>query len=490
MIFNSLAFVAFFVGSLAAYWGAPRRWQNLVLLAASYVFYGWVHPWWLLLILATTIVDYFAAREMTARPAWRRACLWLAVAANVGLLGFYKYSDFFVDNVAAAAGLFGWAIPRPALQVALPVGISFYTFQAMGYVIDVYWRRAPARTRFVDVAAFVAFFPNLLAGPIMRATNLLPQFEQERRFSPPAARDAALLIVWGLFKKLVIADNVGIFANKVFALKAPEFYLLWAGVFAFTVQIYADFSAYTDIARGVARWFGFGLIRNFDHPYLAVGPSDFWRRWNISVSTWFRDYLFLPIAYRLSDRIRTERILLLDAATWAYAGGMLTTMFVAGLWHGASWNYVLWGVYHGVLLVTTHIGRQIWRPSRRLRRWLTPFQIAGMFLLTCLGWLIFRETELAQLVQHLRLSPSAATGLGRQAAAYLFLLTLLYSLPLWIQDAWAALKGPDLVAAMDEPETGVGWTRTLTQALLCGGLFTAILLLRSLAPLDFIYFAF
>ena len=200
-----------------------------------------------------------------------------------------------MDNVAAAGAALGWHVPEIALRVLLPAGISFYTFQSMSYTIDVYRGHAPARRNFIDVAAFVSFFPHLVAGPIMRATNLLPQFEQPRHFSPAAARDATVLIVWGFFKKLVIADNVGVIANKVFALESPDFFVLWAGVFAFAIQIYADFSAYTDIARGVAKWYGFDLIRNFEHPYLATGPADFWRRWNISLSTWFRDYLYIPL---------------------------------------------------------------------------------------------------------------------------------------------------------------------------------------------------
>jgi alginate O-acetyltransferase complex protein AlgI len=406
------------------------------------------------------------------------------------MLGFFKYFNFFVENVAAAAETVGWHIPRPALQIVLPVGISFYTFQSMSYTIDVYWNHARARTNFVNMAAFVSFFPHLVAGPIMRATNLLPQVEHTRRFSIPAARDATLLIIWGLFKKLVIADNVGVIANKVFALKAPEFYVLWAGVFAFSIQIYADFSAYTDIARGVAKWFGFDLIKNFDHPYMAISPADFWRRWNISLSTWFRDYVFLPIAFRLSRRIESDRRLFLDANSWAYIGGMLVTMLTAGLWHGASWNYVIWGAYHGVLLGLARVADAIWRPSRRMRRRLAPVQIAGMFLLTSLGWLIFRETELPQLVRDLRLSPASSSALDWQAGVYLFVLALVYSVPLWIQDVWAELKRHDLIAAMDHEDVSVNWSRTAAQAALCGVLFAAIMVLRSRTALDFIYFQF
>jgi D-alanyl-lipoteichoic acid acyltransferase DltB (MBOAT superfamily) len=329
VIFHSLDFFAFFLITLAAYWLLPLRAQNVLLFVASYVFYGWVHPWWPVLLFATTFIDYWAARGIVESPARKKLWLWLSIGSNLGLLGFYKYFDFFVDNVAAAGAAIGWNVPHVALRVALPAGISFYTFQSMSYTIDVYRGHAPARTRFIDVAAFVSFFPHLVAGPIMRATNLLPQFEQERKFEPAAARDAALLIVWGLFKKLVIADNVGVIANKVFSLQSPEFFVLWAGVFAFAIQIYADFSAYTDIARGVAKWYGFDLIKNFERPYLATGPADFWHRWNISLSTWFRDYVYIPLGGSRRGPAR-------------HVANLMITFVVSGLWHGASWNYVLW----------------------------------------------------------------------------------------------------------------------------------------------------
>jgi D-alanyl-lipoteichoic acid acyltransferase DltB (MBOAT superfamily) len=490
VIFPSLDFAIFFVVFVAAYWALPRRGQNILLLAGSYVFYGWVHPWFLVLIAATTAVDYGAALGMDLRPSRRKAFLWLALVANLGLLGFFKYFDFFADNVAAVLALAGWHVPTPALRLVLPVGISFYTFQALSYVIDVYWRRTPARKSVIDVGAFIAFFPSLLAGPIMRAATLLPQVERERRFSASAARDATLLLAWGFFKKLVIADSVGVIANKVFALQSPEFYVLWAGVFAFCIQIYADFSAYADIARGVAKWIGFDLIRNFEHPYLAKGPTEFWRRWNISLSTWFRDYVFLPVAYRISDRLPPERRLRIDAATWAYSGGMIITMLTAGLWHGASWNFVIWGAYHGVLLALARIAGATRTRRRRTRRWLAPLQIAGMFLLTNLGWLFFRETDLAQLVRHLGLSPFQSTVLGRHTGAYLFFLALLYSVPLWMQSVWAECGGRDFVAAMTRDEARpVGWA-VAVQALLAGLLVAGILVLRSTTSLDFIYFRF
>jgi D-alanyl-lipoteichoic acid acyltransferase DltB (MBOAT superfamily) len=432
------------------------------------------------LLFITTFVDYWAARGMTLVPRRRQLWLWLSIASNLGLLGFYKYFGFFVENVAAAGATIGWSTPEIALRVMLPAGISFYTFQSMSYTIDVYRGHAPARTRFVDVAAFVSFFPHLVAGPIMRATNLLPQFERERRFDPAAARDATLLIVWGLFKKLVIADNVGVIANKVFALESPEFFVLWAGVFAFAMQIYADFSAYTDIARGVAKWYGFDLIKNFERPYLATGPADFWRRWNISLSTWFRDYVYIPLG---GSRAGTGR----------EARNIVITFLASGLWHGASWNYVLWGAYHGVLLL---IGRLL--PSRHAPKPsgpqpLTPshsFRILGMFILTCIGWLIFRETEIAQLQRHVLLSPWETTALGRSAGLYLFLLVAIYSIPLWIHDLWGEMSASDLSDAIEKQEPAVRWPRTAAQAALCGLMMAAILTLRSQTALDFIYFAF
>ena len=305
-----------------------------------------------------------------------------------------------------------------------------------------------------------------------------------------------MLLAWGFFKKLVIADNVGVIANKVFALQSPEFAVLWAGVFAFAIQIYADFSAYTDIARGTARWLGFDLVRNFDHPYLASGPADFWRRWNISLTTWFRDYVFLPLSFALSRRIDRDRWLGVRDDIWIYAVATMATFLLSGLWHGASWNFVLWGGYHGALLV---LARAL-APRRRHRHrpkaaWLRPLRIAGMFALTCVGWLLFRESDLRMLVRDLTLSPFSGTLLGRQAGAYLFVLALVYSLPLWVQSLWAERNWRDLVPSLSTAPAQPGPARpplalVASQACLCGLLFAAILVFRSRTSLDFIYFQF
>jgi D-alanyl-lipoteichoic acid acyltransferase DltB (MBOAT superfamily) len=475
MIFHSIDFVVFFVAFTCAYWLLSPRAQNVLLLAGSYFFYGYVHPWFLILIAGSTIVDYCAARGMERWPRHRLRFLWMSIVSNFGLLGFFKYADFFVGNVSRVFAALGVPLGLPELRVLLPVGISFYTFQAMSYTVDVYRGELRARRSLVDVAVFISFFPHLVAGPIQRASYLLPQVERVRRFDVDKARSGFLLICWGFFKKLVVADNVGVIANKVFALADPSFPILWAGVFAFAMQIYADFSAYTDIARGTSRWLGFELTPNFEHPYLARSPSDFWRRWNISLSTWFRDYVYVPLGGSRAGRVR-------------WARNVLVTFLLSGLWHGASWNYVVWGLYHGLLLVATR-ARSILRPagpSAALPPVVAPFatlaRIVGMFVLTCIGWLLFRETQLGAIVRDLKLSPFSASALDRQAGLYLFLLALMYSTPLWIHSI-AAESG----AGSKEP---VRWPRLVLQGAACGLAFGAILLIRSRTSLDFIYFQF
>ncbi|MBK5298546.1 MAG: MBOAT family protein [Vicinamibacteria bacterium] len=467
MIFHSLDFVVFFFVTVTLYWRLSHRWQNRLLLAASYVFYGWVTPWFLILLVTSTSIDYWAALRMEADPAHRKRYLAFSVASNMGMLAYFKYANFFIDNVGAILTTVGLPTSAHVLNVVLPVGISFFTFQALSYTIDVYRGQLRARRSLVDVATFVAFFPQLVAGPIERASHLLPQVEGERRFSPDRARSGLLLMAWGFFKKLVIADNVGLVADKVFALEAPAFEMLWAGVFAFAIQIYADFSAYSDIARGTARWFGFELMVNFDHPYLARGPQDFWRRWHISLSTWFRDYVYIPLG---GSRHGFAREL----------AAILATFVLSGFWHGASWNYVLWGFYHGLLLVASRIRRRVLGERPAWMAVFTPLQIAGMFVLVGIGWLMFRETDITMLIRDLTLSPAASTSVQRRAGYALALRVLPFAAPLVVQSLWVECwrdrKEPARLAIVD--------------GVLLALLFAAILVFRSQASMDFIYFQF
>lgn len=477
MIFHSLDFAVFFIVTCAVYWVLPHRWQNVFLVAAGCVFYGYVHPWFLLPLVFSATIDYLAAMQMERRPAGKRAFLLASLISNLGLLGFFKYFNFFIDNVDAAASALGLDFSRPALQIILPVGISFYTFQALSYTIDVYRGRIPARRSYLTVATFVTFFPPLVAGPIERASHLMPQIERPRRFEPELARDAIFLILWGYFKKLVIADNLGVIVSKVFSIREPGFEMLWAGVFAFAIQIYADFSAYSDIARGVARWFGFELIRNFDHPYLARGPADFWRRWHISLSSWFRDYVYIPLGGSRSGPARR-------------AFNLIATFLLSGLWHGASWNYVLWGLYHGVLVAASRAIDPITpRTPSRFHAALAPLQIAGTFALVTFGWLLFRETDSTYLRHYLTLSPFDSTDAERRIALYLFGLAGIYTVPLVMHMWWDVWFLPRWQAGREAlaPKSG----RRLAFETLTGGvLFALLLVFRSRTSLDFIYFQF
>ena len=466
----------------ALYWALPQRGQNVLLFVASYVFYGYVHPWFLILIALSTTIDYLSARGMERWPQRKRSFMALSIVSNFGMLGFFKYFNFFIENVQRVLAAAGVHASMPVLHVVLPVAISFYTFQAMSYTVDVYRGELRARGSLLDVAVFISFFPHLVAGPIQRASYLLPQVESRRRLSVEQATSGLSLMVWGFFKKLVIADNVGIIANKVFALGDPSFEILWAGVFAFAIQIYADFSAYTDIARGSARWLGFELTENFDHPYLARTPADFWRRWNISLSTWFRDYVYIPLGGSRATGPRWIR-------------NVLVTFLLSGLWHGASWNYVLWGLYHGLLLVVTRAHQILRAPARADARTAqrgpsvvmaqvqVALQVLGMFALTLVGWLLFRETDLHAIVRDLTLSPWRSSAFDRQAGLYLFLLAFGYSIPLWAQSLWVDTH-------RGEQAERAGWSLAFVRAAACGVAFAAILALRSRTTLDFIYFQF
>jgi D-alanyl-lipoteichoic acid acyltransferase DltB (MBOAT superfamily) len=474
LIFQSLDYCVFLVAVLATYWLLPRRPQNLLLLAASYLFYGYVHPWFLLLILFSTAASYACARGIAELPGRRRLFLWTGVAANLALLGFFKYFHFFVDNLVALLQAVGIPAEGPALRVLLPVGISFFTFQAVSYVIDVYRGHFEARRSFLDVALFISFFPQLVAGPIERARHLLPQFEQERTFDGRRGLDGLMLLVWGFFKKLVIADNVAVIANKIFALQDVPFPLLWAGVFAFAIQILADFSAYTDIARGTGKLFGINLIENFRHPYLAPNPAEFWRRWHISLSTWLRDYVYISLG---GNRVTPRREVF----------NVMATFLLSGLWHGAAWNFVVWGGYHGLLVVLHHrLGARIaalfrWLPGHRA------LAVLWMFVLTNVGWLFFRESDFGRILAGLASSPSAASGFEWEAGAFFFLLAAWYSVPLWLHAAWDAWAGA--WAERAGLETSTAGRLALRTAVACT-LFTSILLLRADAGVDFIYFQF
>ncbi len=349
MLFNSWEFAVFFVGVFLIYRQLGHRQQNVLLLIASYVFYGWWDWRFLSLIWISTIVDYLVARRLgrmptpnppanTATAARRRAVLMISIITNLGLLGFFKYFNFFVDSAAVLLETIGMNANLPALRVVLPVGISFYTFQTLGYTIDVYRGRAEPERDPITFATYVAYFPQLVAGPIERATHLLPQLARPRRANTDKLATGSLLILIGLTRKVAIADPLAGIVDRAFADPA-----IWGSadlmlaVAAFALQIYCDFAGYSDIARGTSRMLGIELMENFNHPYFAVDITTFWRRWHISLSTWLRDYLYIPLGGNRGSRLFTYRNLML-------------TMLLGGLWHGAAWTFVAWGGVHGLAL--------------------------------------------------------------------------------------------------------------------------------------------
>jgi D-alanyl-lipoteichoic acid acyltransferase DltB (MBOAT superfamily) len=381
MVFNSFAFFAFLATCLIVYRALPHRGQNLFLLAASYFFYGAWDWRFLGLILLSTAVDWGVGLGLAASrdPRRRRWLLAASLATSLSLLGFFKYAGFFADSLARLVSLFGVTLTPFELSIVLPVGVSFYTFQTMSYVIDVYRGRvAPARDP-LDFALFVAFFPQLVAGPIERAGSLLSQILAPRQQTLAQFSSGAWLILWGLYKKVVIADNLAWLVDAVYAEGSqPTGLEVLMASWAFGIQVYCDFSGYSDIARGTARWFGFELMVNFRLPYFATNIGEFWTRWHISLSTWLRDYVYVPLG---GNRRRRDRNLFL-------------TLLLGGLWHGAGATYVLWGAYHGAAVV---LHRHLRPLALRLtptgaaaqRAWLMLCGIANFQIVT-LGWPLFR----------------------------------------------------------------------------------------------------
>ena len=386
MLFNTLQFWIFFAFVLCVYALLRRRGQNLFLLVGSYFFYACWDWRFLSLLLLSSTTDWLLANAIARSRGTPKAKRWVAMSVLINLLflGFFKYFNFFVDSADVLLATLGLDAITFHLNVVLPVGISFYTFQSISYIVDVYRSEIePARDP-VEFALFVAFFPHMVAGPIMHSSALLPQMQQDRRMRFRDIASGFNLAMWGLFKKVVVADNLAAIAGPIFrhehGFRPGPIHL---GAMAFAFQIYCDFSGYTDIARGVARIMGFTLMDNFNHPYFSTSITDFWRRWHISLSSWLRDYLYLPLGGNRQGALKTYRNLSL-------------TMLLGGVWHGAGWTYVIWGAYQGALLVLERLfggKRLILEWSRARTPWARAAWVARVlicFHFVCLGWIIFR----------------------------------------------------------------------------------------------------
>jgi D-alanyl-lipoteichoic acid acyltransferase DltB (MBOAT superfamily) len=438
MLFNSYVFWAFFALVLILYRWLPHRGQNWMLLAASYVFYGAWDWRFLSLLMLSTFVDYLMAIQIGKRKdqRLRKVLLGISCGLNLSLLGFFKYFNFFERELTDLLAMIGLKFMGPTLDIVLPVGISFYTFQTMSYTIDVYRGRLQPVTRLADFALYVAFFPQLVAGPIERSTHLLPQVINPRTVRALDFSAGLWLILWGMFKKVVIADNMATIANGLFGedphvLTGPE---CWVAVYAFALQIYGDFSGYSAIARGVARWMGFCLSPNFLFPYFSATPSEFWTRWHISLSSWLRDYLYIPLGGNRSGLLMTCRNLLL-------------TMLLGGLWHGAAWTFVAWGLLHGLLLMGYRLGESLssrHRTPAGMARGLWRIPLALVFFhLACVGWLFFRADGMGQA--GVMLGKMFTDFQGSTLALFCISSVVFFGLPVALLEFWLFLRDDDLL---------------------------------------------
>lgn len=401
MLFNSIDFAVFLPIVFLLYWFVANRnlkLQNTLLVLASYVFYGCWDYRFLALIIFSSLVDYTIGLQLKKEEntSVRKRLLWTSILVNIGFLGLFKYYNFFVDNFVAAFSFFGKPIQPNTLDIILPVGISFYTFQTLSYTIDVYKRKLEPTKDIISFFAFVSFFPQLVAGPIERATNLLPQFYNKRQFHYSKAMDGCRQILWGLFKKVVIADSCAEYANQIFN-NSHEYSgsTLFMGALFFTFQIYGDFSGYSDIAIGTARLFGFNLKQNFAFPYFSRDIAEFWRRWHISLSTWFRDYLYIPLG---GSR----------GSTWHKIKNTFIIFLVSGFWHGANWTFIAWGFLNALYFLPLLLGKRN-RTHLNIVAQDTIFpnvkELFGMlvtFLLTVVAWVFFRAETIGHAFAYLQ----------------------------------------------------------------------------------------
>ena len=475
MVFNSLQFLWFFPVVYGLYrvcpvlFGVQRgfRAQNWLLLLASYYFYAAWDYRFVALLAGSTIVDYTCALALDrlADPHRRKLVMCLSIGFNLTLLGFFKYFNFFADNLAALLAAGGWRLDFVTVRVLLPIGISFYTFVTMSYVIDVYRREIRPTRNFVDFAVFVAYFPHLVAGPILRAKTLLPQIAAPRRISGEQIVQGLWLIAWGFFQKIFVADNLAPLASHVFTPGArPTGVNVLLGVYAFAFQIYGDFAGYSNIARGTSKLMGIELIENFRFPYLVRTPQAFWRNWHISLSTWLRDYLYIPLGGNRGTLRQTDR-------------NLMITMILGGLWHGAAWTFVIWGAYQGLLLIAFRPyaeAIEAWRGTRRLVAWV------AMFHLTCFGWVIFRAPSLRDLAALTRALFTRFAPATIDVAGMLVPLALLVA-PLLVIHAIEARADDVLVV----PRLPVSLRYTVYAATLY-----LILLFGNFGGSEFIYFQF
>lgn len=413
MLFNSIVFAVFFVAVFFIYWFVLRRnlrLQNLFLLAASYFFYGWWDWRFLGLLICLSLFNYVAGLMIGTAEAKVKQKVWLAagLVVNISVLAVFKYFNFFINSFIDLVSLFGYELPRYATGIILPLGISFYLFLSMSYLLEIYRKEISACRYVPDVMLSLSFFPVILAGPIQRPSTLIPQIQKERTFSYDRGSGGLKQILWGLFTKVVIADNLAFYVNDIFLNhESLSGSTLALGIVFYTLQIYADFSGYSDMAIGVARLLGFDLMRNFAYPYFSRDITEFWKRWHISLTTWFRDFVFLPLSFAVSWRVKGERVLLIKRDLFIYIIAAVITWLLTGLWHGANYTFIVWGMIHGTVLIIYQWQRN---PRKKLfstlgirnnNRIVITIETIITLVIVMIAWVFFRSETLGQAWSYL-----------------------------------------------------------------------------------------
>ena len=476
MLFHTPQFLIFFVIVYSLYRVLPHRLQNYMLLVASYVFYGAWEWRYLSLIFLSTVTDYFCGLNIDSHKEkkQKKVFLYISIMVNLTLLGVFKYYDFFAANFEGLMGSFGIEIQPYFLNVALPIGISFYTFQTISYSVDVYRGRLRACRNFFDFALYVSFFPQLVAGPIERGVRLLPQILKPRKLSRDQMLEGCYFILWGLFLKVVIADNMADIVDPVFSLGSQNGAMIVLSIYAFAIQIFCDFCGYSLMAIGLASLMGITLMENFRRPYFTKNISDFWRRWHISLSSWFRDYVFSPYYIYLQQVSFIKKRPLMVRHGIAFFTTLFVTEFMLGLWHGAGWNYAFFGVYHALLIWVYYYTKKYWDKMPGLLQIVLTFQIA------CVGWLIFRSSSMLQ-IQRLSagiFGPWSLTDPQFLAEAKKFIVLLL---PLLLHE---------IVAEVKNKQNSIMLLPKYVQFPVYGGIIFAMMIFGQFVEKKFIYFQF
>jgi D-alanyl-lipoteichoic acid acyltransferase DltB (MBOAT superfamily) len=446
MLFNSIDFAFFLPIVFILYWFVTNRnlkAQNLLLLIASYFFYGWWDWRCLLLLIIISTSNYFVGKWIDRNDLNNKKKIWFTagLVINIGILGIFKYYNFFVDSFVNLISLFGYNLSKASANIVLPLGISFYTFLSLSYLIDIYKKNLDADRNIIEVLLTLSFFPIILAGPIQRPSSLLPQIAKKRVFIYDQAVDGLRQILWGLFTKIVIADKLALHVDDIFHnVSAYSGSTLLIGIIFYSLQIYADFSGYSNIAIGIGKIFGFNLMQNFAYPYFSRDITEFWKRWHISLTTWFRDYIFLPISFNVSWIVKNERVIYIKTEMFIYIVASIITWFLTGLWHGANFTFIIWGMIHGFFLIIYQ-----WQKSPR-KKLFKKFGITNKnpiviiietlitLIIVMIAWVFFRSSSIHQANLFIAgIFSSSLFSFPQVLPKKVILITILFILAEWLQ---------------------------------------------------------